>query len=108
MGLANAKVAYQRFKTFFTGMRWGYMVEKGAHYQRILYGSTGTKNPDYSDVMYLDNLIGPNTVNTVPPKTLDAFVDHGKVANTLESNIDEAYAQLEQLSQTRHQLGRCH
>ena len=99
IGLANAKICYQRFRKFFSGMRWDYMVEKGAHYQRLLFGSTGTKNPDYSDVMYLDNLIGPNTVNTVPPKTLDAFIDHGRVANTLERNIDEAYQQLEQLEE---------
>jgi transaldolase len=99
IGLANAKVAYQRFKTLFKGMRWDYLMGKGAHYQRILFGSTGTKNPDYSDVMYLDNLIGANTVNTVPPKTLGSFLDHGKVENTLENNLEEAQAQLEKLSQ---------
>jgi transaldolase len=98
IGLANAKICYQRFKNFFSGMRWDYMIEKGAHYQRVLFGSTGTKNPEYSDVMYLDNLIGPNTVNTVPPKTLEAFIDHGKVANTLENNLEEAHEQLEQLN----------
>jgi transaldolase len=99
IGIANAKIAYQHFKSLFTGMRWDYMVEKGGHYQRVLFGSTGTKNPEYSDVMYLDELIGPNTVNTVPPKTLEAFIDHGKVANTLESNVEASHEQLEQLSQ---------
>ena len=72
---------------------------KGARLQRPLWASTSTKNPDYPDTLYVDNLIGPNTVNTTPPKTLEAFMDHGKVANTLESNIEEAHAQLEQLSQ---------
>jgi transaldolase len=99
IGLANAKVVYDRFKTFFTGMRWDYMVEKGGHIQRVLFGSTGTKNPDYSDLMYVNKLIGPNTVNTLPPKTLEAFLDHGTVASTLETGLEEAYAQLEQLAQ---------
>src|SRR5262249_29015123 len=65
--------------------------------QRVLYGSTGTKNPKYSDVLYADNLIGPNTVNTMPPETIEAFLNHGKVALTLEKELDEAQTQLAQL-----------
>jgi transaldolase len=97
IGIANAKMAYQRFKETFHGENWEYLVEKGARPQRVLYGSTGTKNPKYSDVMYAENLIGPNTVNTMPPETIEAFLDHGKVALTLESGLDEARTQLTQL-----------
>lgn len=98
IGIANAKIAYQNFKEAFFSERWQRLEEKGAHVQRVLYGSTGTKNPDYSDVMYVENLIGPHTVNTIPPKTLEAFMDHGNVALTLESNPEEARAQLEDLA----------
>ncbi|HLO15384.1 MAG TPA: transaldolase [Anaerolineales bacterium] len=97
IGIANAKIAYQHFKEYFQSERWQRLAEKGARVQRVLYGSTGTKNPDYSDVMYVENLIGPNTVNTIPPKTLEAFIDHGTVALTLESHLDEARAQLDSL-----------
>ena len=98
IGIANAKTAYQHFKAAFFSERWQHLEEKGAHVQRVLYGSTGTKNAEYSDVMYVENLIGPHTVNTIPPKTLEAFIDHGTVALTLESNPDEARAQLEDLA----------
>lgn len=97
IAVANAKMVYQRFKEYFQSERWQRLAEKGARVQRVLYGSTGTKNPDYSDVMYVENLIGPNTVNTVPPKTLEQFLDHGTVALTLESGLDEARAQLNSL-----------
>ena len=97
IGIANAKIAYQHFKEAFLSERWQRLEEKGARVQRVLYGSTGTKDPSYSDVMYVENLIGPNTVNTVPPKTLEAFLDHGTVALTLESDLDEARAQLHDL-----------
>jgi transaldolase len=97
LGIANAKMAYQRFKKAFQGKRWELLADKGARLQRVLYGSTSTKNPDYSDVMYVDGLIGPNTVNTIPPKTLEAFMDHGTVARTLDQDIDMARVQLEQL-----------
>lgn len=99
IGIANAKMVYQRFKKFFLSERWKHLADKRARLQPVLYGSTGTKNPDYSDVMYVDNLIGPNTVNTVPPETLEAFLDHGTVALTLESNLDEARAHLEELAE---------
>ena len=99
IGIANAKMAYQRFKEIFHSERWSHLAERGAHIQRVLYGSTGTKNPDYSDVMYVENLIGPDTVNTIPPETLAAFLDHGTTALTLENNIDEARANLDQLQE---------
>jgi transaldolase/glucose-6-phosphate isomerase len=87
--LANAKLAYARFKEIFYGERFAALKAKGAQVQRQLWASTGTKNPKYSDVLYLDNLIGPDTVNTVPPATYTAFRDHGKVALTLEQSLDE-------------------
>ncbi len=97
IGIANAKMAYQRFKEIFHSERWSRLAQRGAHIQRVLYGSTGTKNPDYSDVMYVENLIGPDTVNTIPPETLAAFLDHGTVAPTLEKEMDDARAHLDQL-----------
>ena len=97
IGIASAKLAYQHFKETFQGKRWDFLADKGARLQRVLYGSTSTKDPAYSDVMYVDGLIGPNTVNTIPPKTLEAFIDHGTVAVTLDQDIDEVHEQLVQL-----------
>src|SRR6266508_2905292 len=97
IGIANAKIAYQHFKKYFQSDRWQRLEEKGARVQRVLYGSTGTKNPEYSDVMYVENLIGKNTVDTIPPKTLEAFIDHGNIALTLEQGLDEAREQLNSL-----------
>lgn len=97
IGIANAKMAYQHFKQYFQSERWQKLAEKGARVQRVLYGSTSTKNPEYPDVMYIDNLIGPNTVNTVPPKTLEEFMDHGLVKLALETELDEAQSQLNSL-----------
>lgn len=99
IGIANAKMAYQEFITTFHTSRWLRLEEQGARIQRVLYGSTGTKNPDYSDVMYVENLIGADTINTVPRETLAAFMDHGKVAATLAENLDEAHADLGQLAE---------
>lgn len=99
IGIANAKLAYQRFKEIFHSPRWSHLEERGGRIQRVLYGSTGTKNPEYSDVMYVENLIGPDTINTIPRETLAAFLDHGKVALTLEDNIDAARADLGQLAE---------
>jgi transaldolase len=99
IGIANAKLAYQRFKEIFQSPRWSHLGERGGRFQRVLYGSTGTKNPEYSDVMYVENLIGPDTVNTVPRETLAAFLDHGNVMLTLEENLEEARAQLDQLKE---------
>ena len=99
IGIANAKMAYQHFKDYFQSERWQRLAEKGARVQRVLYGSTGTKNPAYPDVMYIENLIGKNTVNTIPPKTLEAFMDHGSIALTLERGIEEAQEQLNSLTE---------
>ncbi len=90
VAIANAKLAYQRYKRLFSGARWKKLKAKGAHVQRLLWASTGTKNPGYSDVLYVDEMIAPDTVNTLPPATMDAFRDHGKARATLEENIDEA------------------
>ncbi len=90
VAIANAKLAYQRYKRLFAGARWEKLQAKGARVQRLLWASTGTKNKDYSDVLYVEELIAADTINTVPPATMDAFRDHGKVRATLEENIDEA------------------
>jgi transaldolase/glucose-6-phosphate isomerase len=97
--VANAKLAYQKYKEIFEGERFGELKKKGAQVQRCLWASTGTKNPKYSDVLYVDNLIGPETVNTVPPATYTAIRDHGRVALTLEEGLDEARALVRQLGE---------
>jgi transaldolase len=78
-GVANARLAYRDYQKFFEGERWAKLAEAGANTQRPLWASTGVKNPDYSDTMYVDELVVPNTVNTMPEKTLEAFADHGEV-----------------------------
>jgi len=90
VAIANAKLAYQDYKRLFSGRRWEKLAAKGAKPQRLLWASTGTKNKDYSDVLYVEELIGPDTVNTVPPATLDAFRDHGTPRDSLEENIEDA------------------
>lgn len=100
IAIANARLAYNDYKTLFSGARWKKLADKGAKPQRLLWASTGTKNKAFSDVLYLEELIGPDTVNTVPPATLDAFRDHGKVRSSLEENIDEAQRVLNELSYT--------
>ena len=85
--IANAKLAYQIYKGIIGGARWKKLAAKGARPQRLLWASTSTKNPKYRDVMYVEDLIGRDTVNTVPPQTLDAFREHGRVANTLEEDV---------------------
>src|SRR6195256_1333047 len=98
VAIANAKLAYQDYKRLFSGARWEKLAAKGAKPQRLLWASTGTKNKDYSDVLYIEELIGPDTVNTVPPATLDAFRDHGTPRNSLEENVEDAkhvFAELE-------------
>lgn len=97
IAVANAKMAYQRFKEVFESDRFAAIKEHGARLQRPLWASTSTKNPNYSDVLYVDSLIGPNTVNTIPPKTLDDFNHHGSVALTLEENVSQAEAALDNL-----------
>lgn len=96
---ASVKVAYARFKEMFNGSKWEKLSTQSARVQRPLWASTSTKNPAYSDTLYIDGLIGPDTVNTVPPLTLDAFLDHGRVAMTVESGVDEAQAQLASLAE---------
>jgi transaldolase/glucose-6-phosphate isomerase len=88
--VANTKLVYQRYKEIFLGPRFAAMKQKGARTQWPLWASTGTKDKAYSDVKYIDELIGPDTVNTMPPATMDAFRDHGKAAATLEANLDES------------------
>ena len=92
LAIANAKLAYARYKELFAGPRWEALAAKGATPQRCLWASTSTKNPDYPDTMYVDELIGPATVNTMPVETIEAFQDHGTVADTLEQGLDEARA----------------
>jgi transaldolase/glucose-6-phosphate isomerase len=100
VAIANAKLAYQDYKRLFAGPRWDKLKAKGAKPQRLLWASTGTKNKDYSDVLYVEELIGPNTVNTVPPATLDAFRDHGTPRDSLEENVDDARRVLEELEKS--------
>jgi transaldolase / glucose-6-phosphate isomerase len=90
IAIANAKLAYQRYKRLFAGPRWDKLEAAGARPQRLLWASTGTKNPAYSDVLYVEELIGAETVNTMPPVTMDAFRDHGKARSSLEENVEEA------------------
>jgi transaldolase len=90
LAIANAKLAYQRYQETFAGERWEALAAKGATPQRCLWASTSTKNPAYRDVMYVEELIGPMTVDTMPEETIRAFQDHGNVALTLEQGIDEA------------------
>src|ERR1700687_38445 len=100
VAIANAKLAYQEYKRLFSGARWDKLKAKGARPQRLLWASTGTKNKDYSDVLYVEELIGPNTVNTMPPATLDAFRDHGKPRDSLEENIEDARRVLAELEKS--------
>jgi transaldolase len=90
VAIANAKVAYQEYKKIVESDRWQALAPKGAQVQRLLWASTGTKDPAYSDVMYVDGLIGNNTVNTLPPQTIDACADHCDPANRIEANVEEA------------------
>ena len=99
IAIANAKVAYARFREILGGERWERLSQQGARVQRLLWGSTSTKDPDYPDTLYVDNLIGSNTVNTLPPHTLQFFLDHGRVAATLESDLGKAREQVERLSE---------
>jgi transaldolase/glucose-6-phosphate isomerase len=97
-GIANAKVAYRKFQEIFAGERFQALAKKGAGVQRCLWASTSTKNPDYRDVMYAEGLIGPDTVDTMPQATLDAFRDHGRPAATLAQGVDEARETLRELA----------
>jgi transaldolase len=98
LAVANAKLAYQNYKEIFSGDPWEALVEKGATPQWCLWASTSTKNPEYRDVLYVEDLIGAGTVNTMPRETIEAFQDHGEVALTLEDGIDEARQVFEQVA----------
>jgi transaldolase/glucose-6-phosphate isomerase len=101
VAIANGKLAYQRYLKIFGSDRWKKLAAQGAQTQRVLWASTGTKNPSYSDVMYVEDLIGPDTVNTIPPATLDAFRDHGHPRASLVENVPAA----EQTMQTLAKVG---
>jgi transaldolase len=91
IAIANAKVAYQEYKKIIATDRWQQLAAKGARVQRLLWASTGTKDPNYSDVMYVDGLVGNDTINTLPPNTIEACADHCDPANRIEAGVDEAY-----------------
>jgi transaldolase len=97
VAIANAKVAYQEYKKIIESENWQALAAKGAKVQRLLWASTSTKDPHYSDVMYVDELIGPDTVNTLPPATITACADHCEVANKVETGVAEAYQLIENL-----------
>ncbi len=97
--VANARVAYESFQRLFSGERWEKLAAQGAAVQRPLWASTSTKNPDYPDTLYVDELIGPDTVNTMPDATIEAARDHATVARTVDQDVEGAHALLEQLKE---------
>jgi transaldolase len=99
LAIANAKLAYQTYLELFSGAEWEDLASAGASPQRCLWASTSTKNEDYRDVVYVEELIGAHTVNTMPPQTIEAFQDHGKVEDTLEQGVEEARETLERLAE---------
>jgi transaldolase len=99
LAVANAKLAYQNWQQVYSGERWQFLASKGASKQWCLWASTSTKNPDYPDTLYVDSLIGPETVNTMPLETVEAFQDHGTVELTVEQGIDDARSLLRDLEQ---------
>jgi transaldolase len=99
LAIANAKLAYQTYKELFSGSEWEELTAAGASAQRCLWASTSTKNPDYRDVLYVEELIGPDTVNTMPRETVEAFIDHGRVADTLEQGVEDAHRTFERFAE---------
>jgi transaldolase len=97
--IANAKLAYEKFQQLFSGARWEKLAAAGAHVQRPLWASTGTKSPKYSDVLYVESLIGPHTVNTMPPATYEAFRDHGKAVVTITDDLKGAHELFDKLKE---------
>lgn len=97
VAIANAKIAYQEYLKITQSDRWQALAAKGANVQRLLWASTSTKNPNYSDVMYVDELVGPDTVNTLPPNTIEACADHCDVADRINTEVDQAYRLIESL-----------
>jgi len=100
VAIANGKLTYQRYQRIFSGPRWQALAAQGAQTQRVLWASTSTKNPAYRDVMYVEELIGPDTVNTMPPATIDAFRDHGKLRNSLTEDVAGAQNVMDNLAKT--------
>ena len=98
VAIANGKLTYQRYQRIFSGPRWQALAAKGAQTQRVLWASTSTKNPNYRDVIYVEELIGPDTVNTMPPATIDAFRDHGKVRKSLTEDVAGAARVMDDLA----------
>jgi transaldolase/glucose-6-phosphate isomerase len=96
--IANGKLTYQRYQRIFSGPRWRALASKGAQTQRVLWASTSTKNPDYRDVIYVEELIGADTVNTIPPATIDAFRDHGLLRNSLTEDVPGAQKVMDDLA----------
>jgi transaldolase / glucose-6-phosphate isomerase len=98
VAIANGKLTYQRYQRIFSGPRWQALAAKGAQTQRVLWASTSTKNPHYRDVIYVEELIGPDTVNTMPPATIDAFRDHGRLRNSLTEDVPGAQKVMDDLA----------
>jgi transaldolase len=98
LAIANARLAYQHYKQAFAGERWQFLSSKGATPQRVLWASTSTKNPDYPDTIYVDELIGPDTINTMPLETVQAFQDHGVPVPRLENGVNDAHALFDELA----------
>jgi transaldolase/glucose-6-phosphate isomerase len=98
VAIANGKLTYQAYQRIFSGPRWQALAAKGAQSQRVLWASTSTKNPNYRDVIYVEELIGPDTVNTMPPATIDAFRDHGKLRNSLTEDVAGAKKVMDDLA----------
>jgi transaldolase/glucose-6-phosphate isomerase len=98
VAIANGKLTYQRYQKIFSGPRWQALAAKGAQTQRVLWASTSTKNPAYRDVLYAEELIGPDTVDTMPPATIDAFRDHGRVRNSLTEDVPAAQKTMDDLA----------
>jgi transaldolase len=99
IAIANARIAYSRFREIFSSERWKKLATEITRVQRPLWASTSSKNPAYPDTLYVDNLIGPDTVNTLPPATLDDFLDHGKLAATVETDVDGARMRLAEVAE---------
>jgi len=100
VAIANGKLTYQRYQRIFSGSRWEALAAKGAQTQRVLWASTSTKNPNYRDVIYVEELIGPDTVNTMPPATIDAFRDHGRLRNSLVEDTAGAQKVMDDLARS--------
>src|SRR5205823_12057302 len=98
VAIANGKQTYERYQAIFSSARWKKLASQGAQTQRVLWASTSTKKPAYRDVLYVEELIGPDTVNTMPEETIVAFQDHGVVADTLERGLDGARAVFDDIS----------